>query len=74
MTTVGRERWILGADYLDLLRRLRDRAERRTDSQTDYSMPTPATNPEKTESAGRAVVTTVAEATNATHKKEKTNG
>ena len=36
LTTLGREKWVLGEDFLGLIRKLRDRSERaRSDSQTD---------------------------------------
>jgi hypothetical protein len=35
MTQVGREPWILGEDFISLVRRLRDRNGRQTDSQSE---------------------------------------
>ena len=38
MVQVGRERWILGADFLALVRRLRDKRGQPSDCQTDQSL------------------------------------
>lgn len=35
MTTVGRERWVLGSDFLALVRRLRDKGGRASDTTTE---------------------------------------
>lgn len=35
MPLLGRQRWVLGEDFVDLIRRLRDQGGRRSDSQTD---------------------------------------
>ena len=35
MPLIGRERWILGADFLDLVRRLQDRGGRQSDCRSE---------------------------------------
>ena len=35
MTLVGRERWVLGEDFIGLIRKLREQADRKTDKQNE---------------------------------------